>query len=207
MSVEWDPYFYEKKLFSAMQPKEKDMEKVGAAFEEAKPIKFIVEIYTEISMDDDKTIQDEKYVLMKVPTAASDRGLEVVIVLKMEYCLSETMEEAPSKPSLIVLIPVKEIDPYSLISYVNKSLMRASDGLKELDGSSFGTKVLKALQPKGVVTTQNPIPALMGCCMIDEKHLDCFNEGHQPNSHKRWLIDEIINFLYFAFEFLDNFLH
>ena len=53
---------------------------------------------------------------MEVPTAASKRGLEVVIDLKKEYGLSETMGEAPSKPSLIFTIPVKEIDPDSLIS-------------------------------------------------------------------------------------------
>ena len=52
--------------------------------------------------------------------------------------------------------------------------MTASDGEKELDGSSFGTKIPEELQPKGFESIQNPIPALMGmgCCMLDEKHLD-----------------------------------
>ena len=72
MSVEWDPYFYEKESFSAMQPKEKDVEKVVAASEEGKPNESIMEKDTEISKDDAKTIQDEKDVLMEVPTAASE---------------------------------------------------------------------------------------------------------------------------------------
>ena len=55
---------------------------------------------TEISKDDAKTIQDEKNVLMEVPTSASERGLEIVIDIKKECGLSETMGEAPSKPSL-----------------------------------------------------------------------------------------------------------
>ena len=93
MSAEWDLYFYEKKLISDVQPKEKDVEKVraaseedllvevpkaatdkelkeevvdinkefgavkvGAAFEEGKSIKSIVEKDTKISMDDAQTI-------------------------------------------------------------------------------------------------------------------------------------------------------
>ena len=74
--------------------------------------------------------------------------------------------------------------------------MTASVGMKELDGSSFGTKACEELQQKGFESIQNPLPALMGMgfCMLDEKHLDCSNESHQSNSCKRWLVDEIINF-------------
>ena len=73
--------------------------------------------------------------------------------------------------------------------------MIAPDGTDELDGSSFDTKTPEELQPKGVESIQNPIPALfcIGYCMLDEIHLDCFNEGHSPNSCERWLLDEIIN--------------
>ena len=129
-----------------MQPKAKDVEKVGAASEEGKPIESIVEKVTEISKDDAKTIQDEKDVLMEVPTAASGRGLEVVIDLKKEHGLSETMREAPSKSSLIFPMPVKQSNPDSSILFVNQSLMTASDDMKELDGSSFGTKIPEELQ-------------------------------------------------------------
>ena len=103
------------------------------------------------------------------------------------WCLWN-MGEAPSKLSLNF--------PSSLISYVNQSLMTVSDGMKKLDWSSFGTKTPEELQPKGFEIIQNTIPLLMGmgCCMLNEKHLDCFNEGHPPNSQKRWLVDEIINF-------------
>ena len=69
--------------------------KVGAASEESKPIKFIVEKDIKISIDDAKTIQDEEDVLMDVPTAASGKGLEFVIDLKKEYVVSETMGGAP----------------------------------------------------------------------------------------------------------------
>ena len=81
--------------------KKYSMVKVGAAYEDGKPIEFIVEKDTKISMDDAKTIQDEQDVLMGVPTAASEIVLEVVIVIKKEYGLSETMGEASSKLSSI----------------------------------------------------------------------------------------------------------
>ena len=64
--------------------------------------------------------------------------------------------------------------------------MTASDGMKELDGFSFGIKTPEEVQLKGFESIQIPIPALMGmgCCMLDEKHFDCFNEGHPLHSHK-----------------------
>ena len=132
---------------------------------------------------------------MEVPLAASERGLEVLIDIKKEYGLSDTMGEAPSKPSLIFPIPVEESGTDSLISYVNQSLMTASDGMKKLDVLSFGAKLPEELQPKEFENVRNPTPALMGVgyCMLDKKHLDFFNEGHPPNSCKKWLVDEIIN--------------
>ena len=77
--------------------------------------------------------------------------------------------------------------------------MPASDGTKELDGLSFGTKTHEALQPKGLKSIQIPIPSLMDMVsfMLYEKHLDCFHKGHPPNSHKIWLVDEIIKFKIF----------
>ena len=69
-SILFDPFFYEKDSFSAIQPKEKDVNKVVAASEEGETIKSIVEKDTEISKNDAKTIQDEKDVLMEVPTVA-----------------------------------------------------------------------------------------------------------------------------------------
>ena len=59
-----------------MQPNEKDVEKVGTAFEENTHIKSIVEKANEISKDDAITIQDEKDVLMEVPNAASEKELK-----------------------------------------------------------------------------------------------------------------------------------
>ena len=55
------------------------VKKVGAASEENKPIESIVGKDTKISKDDAKTIQDEEDVLIVVPNAASERGLEVVL--------------------------------------------------------------------------------------------------------------------------------
>ena len=42
MSADWDPYYYEKDSNSAMQPKEMDVENIGAASEEGTFIKFTV---------------------------------------------------------------------------------------------------------------------------------------------------------------------
>ena len=71
--------------------------------------------------------------------------------------------------------------------------------MKQMDGLGFGITTSEELQPKGFESIPNPIQALMdmGCCMHDEKHLDCFDEGHPPNSHKQWLVDEIIDFYIF----------
>ena len=67
--------------------------KIGAASEEGKPIKSIVEKDTKLLMDDAITIQDEVDVLIGVPTVASEKGLEFVIGLKREYVVSQMMGE------------------------------------------------------------------------------------------------------------------
>ena len=66
-----------------------------------------------------------------------------------EYVVSEVMGEAPLKPLLTFPIPLKESGPISLTLYLNKSLMRASDGMKELDTFTFGVKLTEGRQPKG----------------------------------------------------------
>ena len=86
------------------------MEKVGAASEEDKTIESIMEEDIKMSKDDAKTIQDKKDVLKKVLTVDFERKLEVVIDLKNEYGVSETIREAPSKLSLTFSIPVTEIN-------------------------------------------------------------------------------------------------
>ena len=53
------------------------MEKFGAVSEEGAHIKSTVEKATEISKDNAKTFEDERDFLMEVPTAASDRGLDL----------------------------------------------------------------------------------------------------------------------------------
>ena len=70
---------------------------------------------------------------------------------------------------------------------------------KRLNGFLFGIKTPEGLQQKVFESILNPIPALMnmGCCMLCEKHLDCFVQDHSPNFCKRWLVDEIINFYIF----------
>ena len=79
--------------------KEDDVvEKVGAACEEGTFIESTMEKATEISKDDAKTIKDEKDLLMEVPTAASDIGLESVIDIEKKYGVSEAIGKAPSKP-------------------------------------------------------------------------------------------------------------
>ena len=92
---------------------------------------------------------------------------------------------------------MKESDHNSFILCINQSLVTASDGMNELDGFIFGIKACGELQPKGFESILNLTPELMWlcCCMLYEKDLDCF-EGHPPNSHKRLLVDETINFKY-----------
>ena len=96
------------------------------------------------------------------------------------------MEEAPLKSSFIFLIPVEESNPDSFISYVNQSLMTALNGMKELNGSSFGTKTSEELQPKEIESILNPIPSLMdmGCCILDGNILIALmksNHAHEEN--------------------------
>ena len=68
-----------------------------------------------------------------------------------------------------------------------------------MDGFIFSIKAFEGLQPKGFESILNPIPGLMGmgCCILNEKNLVCFDEGHPPNSPQRWLTDELINFFIF----------
>ena len=121
---------------------------------------------------------------MEVPNAATEKELkEVVVDIEKEY-----------EPSLMFPLDLEESDPDSLISYVNQLFMRASDGMKQLDGFSFGVKAPKGLQQKGFKSALHPILGLMGCFILHEADLDCFDEGHPQNSHKRWLTDETINF-------------
>ena len=76
MSDEWNPYYYEKESGSAVQPKGKDVEKVGTVSEEGTLIKSTVEKVIEITKDNAKTTQDEKDVLMDVPNAATEKELK-----------------------------------------------------------------------------------------------------------------------------------
>ena len=94
----------EKELKEAIFDSEKDygvVKKVRAASEEGTLIKSTVEKATEISKDHVITIQNEKDILMEVPIAASDRGLEVVIDIEKEYGAFEAMEDSSLKLSLI----------------------------------------------------------------------------------------------------------
>ena len=83
---------------------------------------------------------------MEVPNAAIEKELkEVVVDIKKEYDVSESMGEAPLKPLFIFPLPVDKSDPDLLISYLNQSLMTASDGMKERDEFSFGIKAPEEL--------------------------------------------------------------
>ena len=75
--------------------------------------------------------------------------------------------------------------------------MTALEGMKELDGFSFGIKAPDGLQLKGFESILHLIPGLMGCYLVIKKDLVCFDEGHPQNSSKRWLINEIINYYIF----------
>ena len=112
----------------------------------------------------------------------------------MEYDVSEAEKEAPLKDFLTFPIPLEENDPYLLIEFVNHSLMKVSGGMKELDGFTFGIKKPKELQPTGVKSVLHLIPGLSGCFILCRADLDCFDEDHPQNSHKRLLMDETIIF-------------
>ena len=59
LSDELNLYHYVKEWGSAVQPKEKDVEKVGAASDKGTLVKSTMEKGAEITKDDSKTIQDE----------------------------------------------------------------------------------------------------------------------------------------------------
>ena len=61
----------------------------------------------------------------------------VAVDVEKEYGVPNSVRESPLKHSLIFPIPWEESCSDSLISFVNQSLMRASDGMKELDVLSF----------------------------------------------------------------------
>ena len=95
------------------------------------------------------------------------------------------MREAPLNYLLIFPLPLEESDHDLLISYVNQSLMKALNGLKEWDGFSFGINAPEGLQTKQFENVLHPIPGLIGCCILHEEDLDRFDDGHPPNSSKR----------------------
>ena len=130
---------------------------------------------------------------MEVPNVSTEKELkEKAVDIEMKYNVSESMGEAPLKPLLTFSLTVEESDPDLLISYFNQSLMRASNGMKELDGFSFGVKPSEGLQPKGFESILHPMPWFKrNYCILHKADLDCFDEGHQQNSRKRWLTDEI----------------
>ena len=95
--------------------------------------------------------------------SSSEKELkESVVDIEKEYGVSESMGEAPLKPLLIFPLSVQDSDANLLISNVNQSLMKASDGMKELDGFSFGIKAPNGLQPKGFESILHPIVGFMG---------------------------------------------
>ena len=99
MSADWDPYFYEKESSSAVQPKEKDVEQVGAAFEEDTLIKSAVGKETKMTNDDAKAIQD---VLTEAPKADTEKELnEVALDFEKEYSMMEKVGAASEEGTLI----------------------------------------------------------------------------------------------------------
>ena len=128
---------------------------------------------------------------MEVPNAATEKEMkENVVDIEKEYGVSQ-YGRSTIEALLIIPLPVKESDHDLLISYVNQSLMKTSDDMKELDGFCFGIKAPEGLQPKRFEFVLHPIPGLMGCSILYHKDLDCFDEGH-------WLTDEIFNFYDFS---------
>ena len=76
--------------------------------------------------------------------------------------------------------------------------MRALDGMIEIDGFTFGVEAPEELQPKRFYTDLHPILGLMGCCILYEADLLCFDKGHQQNSYNQWLMFEILNLRHFG---------
>ena len=85
---------------------------------------------------------------------------------------------------MIFLIPLEESDPYSMIEYVNQSLMRASNGIKGLNGFTFRVKAPEVLQQEGFESVLHPIPGSICCCILHQADLDCVDEGHLKLSQK-----------------------
>ena len=128
LSDEWNPYHYIRESASAVKAKKEDVEKVGIVSEEVTLIKSTVVKATKNSKDDAKSIQDEEDVQREVPNSATEKELkEVVTDIEKEYSVFESMGDIPSKHSLLFPLPVEESDLDLLFSYVNQSLMTASN--------------------------------------------------------------------------------
>ena len=79
--------------------------------------------------------------MIKKKCSSADTKVFAVDIEKFD--VSDAKEEMPFMSSSIFLILLVEIDPNLLILYVNKSLMRASDVTKEMDGFNCGLNQLK----------------------------------------------------------------
>ena len=84
---------------------------------------------------------------MEVFNAANEKkSKKVTVDVKKEYAVSEAMEETPWKASFIFPIPLKESDPDSLISYVNQSVMSASNSMNEVRQNQLKDCIQKYLK-------------------------------------------------------------
>ena len=129
----------------------KDVEKVKTISEEGTLNKSTLEKNTEITKDAAKTIQDEKNVQMEVPNAAIEKEVkEIIVDIEKEYNVSESMGNWFFHFVLRRVILI-------YWSYVNQSVISASDRMKDLDGFSFGIKAPEELQPKEFESILNPI--------------------------------------------------
>ena len=74
MTDELNSHHYVNESGSAVQPKEKDVEKVETASKEDTLIKSTVEKPAEITMDDSKTMQNVKDIQIEISYAATEKN-------------------------------------------------------------------------------------------------------------------------------------
>ena len=124
MSADWHPSFYGMESSSAVQPKEKDVEKVGSASNEGTLIKLTVGKDTESIKDDAKTIQDKKDVLIEVSKAATEKELKGVILdIKRNTLWLNRLEQLLKRVHSLITLRKKPLKSQRMVPKLSKMRM------------------------------------------------------------------------------------
>ena len=117
------------------------MKKVNTVSGEGTLIKFTMDTASKITPGIDFIENAYQQSVLKVDA----KTIQERRMFKWKFPL-QILKKNPKRLQLI--LKRKESDPDSLISYAKQSLMRAFDGMKELNDFTFSVKVPEGLHPK-----------------------------------------------------------